>query len=316
MNKKNIFTIVFICILAFIVQVILVISFVDTSKKNTNVSTTTTTNNIISTTTSVTTTNTTVTSSTSTIKLPNTIVTSTTSSNKTTTTSKVTSSNKSTSGKTTVTTTKSTTKKKTTTKKRIVNQTYEHDNTTDIKFGVKIYTDKMYLITHYSDGSKKSELISNSIRYNRSEYNASLSELETGARKMVTKNNSIYNEMLSYVNQYRKEVNVEDLTLDDELSVLASIRALELGWGMGVERVLHERPDGRSWHTVYTDMNYSHIAAGENIAAGQDTVSYVSNAWKKSEGHYKNMISTNYTKAGFGVVEVDNVKYWVQLFAK
>ena len=47
---------------------------------------------------------------------------------------------------------------------------------------------------------------------------------------------------------------------------------------------------------------------------GQKSVNEVSEAWKNSQGHYKNMITDYFTFAGFGKYELNGKIYWVQMF--
>lgn len=243
------------------------------------------------------------------------VITTTTSTTSTTSTLSTSTSN--------VSTTLSTTSKKITTttkkdsgKKVIVNQTYKDDDKISYKYGVKITDARKYLVTIYSDGTDKKELIQSSTTLDRSGFKATTKDLVDEAKTLASKNKVKYEELLKYLNSYRTDVSAKPLWLDNDLSVLATIRALEIGWGMGIDKIAHTRPDGRKWSTVYTDMEYFYTAAGENIAAGQQSTASVSQGWKNSPGHYANMINTDFTKVGFGYVEVDNIKYWVQLFAK
>ena len=253
------------------------------------------------------------------------VITTTTSTTSTTSTTRSTTSTTTTLSTSTsnVSTTLSTTSKKITTttkkdsgKKVIVNQTYKDDDKISYKYGVKIIDARKYLVTIYSDGTDKSELIQSSTTLDRSGFKASTKDLVDEAKTLASKNKVKYEELLKYLNSYRTDVSAKPLWLDNDLSVLATIRALEIGWGMGIDKMAHTRPDGRKWSTVYTDMEYFYTAAGENIAAGQQSTASVSLGWKNSPGHYANMINTDFTKVGFGYVEVDNIKYWVQLFAK
>lgn len=243
------------------------------------------------------------------------VITTTTSTTSTTSTLSTSTSN--------VSTTLSTTSKKITTttkkdsgKKVIVNQTYKDDDKISYKYGVKITDARKYLVTIYSDGTDKKELIQSSTTLDRSGFKATTKDLVDEAKTLASKNKVNYEELLKYLNTYRTDVGAKPLWLDNDLSVLATIRALEISWGMGIDKMAHTRPDGRKWSTVYTDMEYFYTAAGENIAAGQQSTASVSQGWKNSPGHYANMINTDFTKVGFGYVEVDNIKYWVQLFAK
>lgn len=233
-----------------------------------------------------------------------------------TTTKKKTTSKATTTKKTTKQSTTKKTTKKTTTAKYVVSEDYEYADAITYKYGVKITTTKKYYVTKYSDGTQDKKYISESSVYDRSNFNATTEDLLPEVNELVANNKSTYNELLGYLNGYREEAGVSPLTMDNELNKLATIRALETAWAREPKDIAHTRPDGRSWSTVFTDMNYDYLMIGENIAAGQTSASKVSTAWKNSSGHYKNMVNTEFTKVGFGYAKVNGKKYWVQLFAK
>lgn len=128
----------------------------------------------------------------------------------------------------------------------------------------------------------------------------------------MSKNQSVSQNILNYTNQYRSEVNVNSLTLDNNLSLAANIRALEIAWS---GKFSHYRPDSTYFYTVLNETGDTFLGAGENIASGHKSAQIVSEAWKNSEGHYKNMVNEKFNKLGVGMVEVEGTKYWVQLFS-
>ena len=71
------------------------------------------------------------------------------------------------------------------------------------------------------------------------------------------------------------------------------------------------RPDGTMCFTAVT-VNY--MTCGENIAYGTRSASATVTAWMNSPGHKANILSEDFTEAGFGCYEVSGVRYWVQLF--
>lgn len=130
-----------------------------------------------------------------------------------------------------------------------------------------------------------------------------------------------YKEVLTEVNKIRKAAGLSSLTLDEDLCIAATMRALE----MDENNILsHVRPtsyyntegetnySGDNWYTVLYYMNISYSAAGENCASGLSTAASVVAAWESSSGHYANMVNTSYTKIGVGF-SADG-KVWVQLF--
>lgn len=53
---------------------------------------------------------------------------------------------------------------------------------------------------------------------------------------------------------------------------------------------------------------------GENIAMGQSDIDEVMNAWMNSPGHRKNILSKNYTHAGFGYARFNGRTFWCANF--
>lgn len=109
------------------------------------------------------------------------------------------------------------------------------------------------------------------------------------------------------------------LTLDEDLCKAAKIRANEI-----VSNFSHTRPNGSSCFTVLSDLSISYKGVGENIAAGNRTVSGTFTQWKKEnenysgQGHRRNMLG-DYTKIGIAYTydESSTYKYyWVMILTK
>lgn len=180
----------------------------------------------------------------------------------------------------------------------------------EIKYGATIITTTKTKYKVYEDGSKEKINSSSSTKYDKATFNASTNEMKKEATENVKKYSNEINQVLKKVNEYRSEVDAEPLLLDHDLSVAASIRALELGYGL----FSHTRPNGSDCFTVIDELNYVYYALGENIASGYKTANDVSLGWKNSQGHYENMISSDFHKIGIGVVKTDQF-YWVQMFS-
>ena len=136
-------------------------------------------------------------------------------------------------------------------------------------------------------------------------------ELKDSAVKEVNSNKKIADEVINYTNKYRSLVNAKELTYDRNLSIVASIRAIEIAI---YDKFDHVRPNGLTFSSVIRDLDIDYGYCGENIAYGYLDSEEVSEAWKESKGHYENMINTHYTKIGIGYFEYNNVIYWVQIF--
>lgn len=212
---------------------------------------------------------------------------------------------------TTVTTKKTTSKKTTTTLDyKIVKETQSEETT---KYGTLIKDN--YEITYkvYNDGRKEEKSRKKKkTTIDSTNYNATTSDLKDEAISVKALNKGTYNEMLSYVNGYRSEVNVSPLSIDDDLNLAATIRAIEMAYS---KKFSHFRPDGNMCYSIVEDLNLNVNSMGENIAYGQKTAAGVSEVWRNSDGHYGNMISTMFTRVGFGKYTLNGKTYWVQIFA-
>ena len=119
---------------------------------------------------------------------------------------------------------------------------------------------------------------------------------------------SYADDVAALVNEYRQQQGIEPLKVVPALQENAQTRAVEIS-----EEFSHTRPDGTLCFTAISS-SISYYACAENIAYGETTPEAVINQWKKSDGHNKNMLNSNYTHIGVGVYESGGYIYWVQLF--
>ena len=215
------------------------------------------------------------------------------------------------------TTSKATTSKTTTTTtknsvKFVKRESEVSEEQSDFKYGIKavVKTTKTYDL--YSDGSKKNEKTTTKTTYDKSGYNASTSDLKDEASQVYASNISLINGVLNYTNSYRDEVGVEKLNLDQNLSIAATIRSMEMAYS---GKFSHTRPNGTSCFTIFEEREILASNKGENIAMGQRSAESVSTSWRNSLGHYENMIDANFKKIGIGVFKFDGSFYWTQIFS-
>lgn len=109
---------------------------------------------------------------------------------------------------------------------------------------------------------------------------------------------SIAQQIVDLINQERANAGVGSVTISNTVSRLAYVRAQELrqSWS-------HTRPDGRAWHTVFSDYD---VSAGRGIAenlayTSMDSPENVVNLWMNSSGHRTNMLNGSYTEIGIAV---------------
>lgn len=111
--------------------------------------------------------------------------------------------------------------------------------------------------------------------------------------------------VISATNAERSRNGKDRLVEDAALTAYAQRRAEEIAYDFE-----HRRPGNTAWHSGLT--NYG--IAGENLASGFNNTDSVIEGWKGSPGHYRNMLEDNFTKIGVGLVKINGVYYWVQIF--
>ena len=81
----------------------------------------------------------------------------------------------------------------------------------------------------------------------------------------------------------------------------------------------HTGSDGLAPGDRVRNAGYDWSAAGENIAAGQQSIDTVMTAWLDSPGHCVNIMHSSYTEFGAARYTVDGSDfpiYWTQIFAR
>ncbi|KAJ2083934.1 hypothetical protein H4R24_000464 [Coemansia sp. RSA 988] len=116
-----------------------------------------------------------------------------------------------------------------------------------------------------------------------------------------------WKDMLDEVNNIRAEVGRAPLKLDDRLNSMAQAHS---DYQKSISKMTHDDPAG-SLGKRCTDYGVKWSGVAENVAWNYKDVSAAVKGWRKSDGHYKNMIG-DFTIVGFGV----NNLYWTQVFAK
>ena len=182
----------------------------------------------------------------------------------------------------------------------------------DLKYGSKLTSWHVKTYNAYSDGSKK--LIN---EYTHSEvdaknFNAKTSDMLPEAIENMNVYKNEANDVLKYTNEFRTEAGKEPLKLDETLTKAAMVRAIEMAYS---NKFSHERPDGNMCYYIMRDFGQDIYGVGENIASRQRNAKEVSYAWKTSQGHYENMINSSFNKIGIGVIKLNGIYYWVQLFS-
>lgn len=121
-------------------------------------------------------------------------------------------------------------------------------------------------------------------------------------------------DVLNLVNQERAKLGLNKLTLSNELTHVATIKAQDM---RDKNYFSHNSPTYGSPFEMLQKFGIKYTYAGENIAGGQKTPEAVMNDWLNSSGHRANILNKNYTELGVGYVKGGQYgTYWVQLFRR
>ncbi len=122
-------------------------------------------------------------------------------------------------------------------------------------------------------------------------------------------------EVFHLVNEARIENGKKALNYNIQLEKAAQMHAEDM-----VDRdfFAHVSPDGIDVMTRVKTFKYDQRDTGENIALGQVDPDDVMNSWLNSPPHLENLLWSNFTEMGVGVISAgeDQGYSWVQVFGK
>lgn len=111
-------------------------------------------------------------------------------------------------------------------------------------------------------------------------------------------------EIVNRINAERARIGLHELKVSPKVMQAAQIRADEC-----TTLFSHTRPNGKSFNTVFKDVNLA-SSGGEIIGEGFSTAQSVVNAWIASPGHYKDMVDSRYNCIGVGISIGEDGKYY------
>lgn len=115
--------------------------------------------------------------------------------------------------------------------------------------------------------------------------------------------------VVELTNVERQKQGLKPLQLDTNLSKVAREKSSDMQRN---NYFSHTSPTYGSPFDMMKKYGINYRSAGENIAMGQRSPEEVVKAWMNSEGHRKNIMSSNFTHIGVGHVAQGN--YWTQMF--
>ncbi|MBG9790125.1 CAP domain-containing protein [Brevibacillus laterosporus] len=118
---------------------------------------------------------------------------------------------------------------------------------------------------------------------------------------------AMVNEVVDIVNQERAKAGLKPLSMDKELSKMATDKAKDMAQNNYFD---HDSPTFGSPFDMMKQYDISFRTAGENIAEGQRSAEEVMKDWMGSDGHRRNIMDSSFTKIGVGYYN----GYWVQEF--
>ncbi|MFY0760993.1 MULTISPECIES: SafA/ExsA family spore coat assembly protein [Metabacillus] len=123
---------------------------------------------------------------------------------------------------------------------------------------------------------------------------------------------SMESEVVTLVNQERAKYGLKPLTANWEVARVAKYKSEDM---RDKNYFSHTSPTYGSPFDMMKSFGIQYSYAGENIAAGQTTAKSVVTAWMNSEGHRKNILSSNFKEIGVGYAKGGSYgHYWTQMF--
>lgn len=118
---------------------------------------------------------------------------------------------------------------------------------------------------------------------------------------------------LKLINDYRRDHDLKPLLLSDEVEVAARIHSRDMGeagfFSHYSARGSSYSAGSAPWDRMKKEGYGYNTYTGENIAAGYETAEKAFEAWRKSPGHNRAMLSDRYRVMGLARVEVPGSKY-------
>lgn len=131
---------------------------------------------------------------------------------------------------------------------------------------------------------------------------------------IATSNESFEKRVIELCNYERAKYGLHSLSEDYQLMSLAEIKSQDMA---NNNYFSHTSPTYGDPFIMMGKFGVSYSYAGENIAMGQRTPEEVVQAWMNSTGHRENILSSNFTKIGVGMVQNQNGQLiWTQEFTK
>ena len=186
----------------------------------------------------------------------------------------------------------------------------------ELKYGIKKVTYVNVTYNVFKDGTTE-ELRrgTEEVMIDQSSFNGTVETMKEEMLENYVSYQSSRTTILNKTNEYRKEKGLSALSLDKNLSEVATLRAMELAYSGSLS---HTRPNGKEWITIWEEYNEKerNTAMAENIAGNYSSDEEVCEEWHKSKSHNSIMMEERFTKIGIGKYSFNGKTYWVQHFSE
>jgi uncharacterized protein YkwD len=113
-------------------------------------------------------------------------------------------------------------------------------------------------------------------------------------------------EAAALISQYRRSRGLSGVTVDTTLTRIAAVHAQRMA---AADKMAHVLPGEGSFQQRLKAGGFTAAMAAENVAAGQDSLADVLEAWRKSPGHNANLLLPNISKIGIALAIAEGSKY-------
>ena len=129
---------------------------------------------------------------------------------------------------------------------------------------------------------------------------------EEKATKIVENNWEELIKSTTYINDIRKKEGSNEVILDKDLSIYATVKAMEMYYK---GYFTHSSKEGLPFGYLNNELQI--ISSGENILQGSFSGKQAIDLWCSDAGHYGNIINPGFTKFGMGYYD----NFWAQEFS-
>ena len=113
-------------------------------------------------------------------------------------------------------------------------------------------------------------------------------------------------EAAALISEYRRSRGLSSVSVDPTLTNIAAVHSRQMA---EANKMAHVLPGEGSFQQRLKSGGFDGGTAAENVAAGQDSLAEVLQAWRKSPGHNRNLLYPGVTKIGIALSIAPGTRY-------